>query len=195
MNKAIESTEPERFINHPVWFMLRGGIMFVLGSLLLIFTVLAPNMSMLGVNASWLPVSSALILVFGILRCFDAFASNSKTLFLMNIQGSIIDAVCGFVILTNIQADAVVLSPLIAAYLFIQGLFRIIITFSIETPNPKTIRIGGLISLLLGCMIWIDWPFSALWFLSFALSAEITTRGWALMFYARSVKKQKVVSQ
>lgn len=194
MNKAIESTEPEKLINHPAWFMLRGGIMFVLGSLLLIFTVLAPNMSMLGVNASWLPVSSTLILVFGILRCSDAFASNSKALFLMNIQGSIIDAVCGFIILTNIQADAVVLSPLIAAYLFIQGLFRIIITFSIETPNPKTIRIGGLISLLLGCMVWIDWPFSALWFLSFALSAEITTRGWALMFYARSVKKQKVVS-
>jgi hypothetical protein len=55
--------------------------MFVLGSLLLIFTVLEPNMKMLGESASWLPVASTLILVFGILRCLDAFASDSNGTF------------------------------------------------------------------------------------------------------------------
>ncbi len=169
--------------------------MVVLGSLLLIFTALEPDMKMLGVSASWLPITSTLILVFGILRCMDAFISNSKTLFLMNMHAGVIDAVCGFVILTNLDKEPVVLSLLIASYLFIQGLFRNIITFSIETPNPGSIRIGGFISVLLGIMIWMNWPFSALWFLSFALSAEIATRGWALMFYAHSVKIQKAADQ
>ena len=194
MNKKVEGTEPEKLINLPWWFMFRGGMMFLLGSLLLIFTVLEPDMKMLGESASWLPIVSTLILFIGILRCLDAFASNSKALFLMNMQAGIIDAVCGFVILTNLHEESVTLSLLIAAYLFIQGLFRIIITFSIETPNPNSIRIGGYISVLLGIMVWMNWPFSALWFLSFALSAEITTRGWALMFYAHSVKKQEVTS-
>jgi uncharacterized membrane protein HdeD (DUF308 family) len=120
---------------------------------------------------------------------------TAMALFLMNMQAGIIDTVCGFVILTNLQEDSVTLSLLIATYLFIQGLFRSILTFSIEIPNPNSMRIGGYISVLLGIMIWMNWPFSALWFLSFALSAEITTRGWALMFYANSVKKQKVASQ
>ena len=195
MNKNVETTEPEKLINNPWWFMFRGAMMFVLGSLLLIFTVLEPNMKMLGESASWLPFASTLILVFGILRCLGAFASDSNALFLMNMQAGIIDTVCGFVILTNLQEDSVTLSLLIATYLFIQGLFRSILTFSIEIPNPNSMRIGGYISVLLGIMIWMNWPFSALWFLSFALCAEITTRGWALMFYANSVKKQKVASQ
>ena len=194
MNKNVNGTEPEKFINLPWWFMFRGGMMFVLGSLLLIFIVLEPDMKMLGVSASWLPITSTLILIFGILRCLDAFASISKALFLMNMQAGIIDSVCGFVILTNLHEESVTLSMLIAAYLFIQGLFRIIITSSIEIPNPNSMRIGGYISVLLGTMVWMNWPFSALWFLSFALSTEITTRGWALMFYAHSVKKQEVAS-
>ena len=113
----------------------------------------------------------------------------------MNMQAGIFDAVCGFIILTNIHAEALVLSLLIAAYLFTQGLFRIVLTYSTQIPNPKSVRFGGFLSVLLGIMIWMNWPFSSLWFLSFALSVEITTRGWALMFYAHSVKKQKVVSQ
>lgn len=195
MNKNVKTTEPVKLINLPRWFMFRGAMMLVLGSLLLIFTVLVPDMKMLGESASWLPVSSTLVLLVGILRLLDAFTSNNKALFLMNMQAGIFDATCGFIILTNIQAEALVLSLLIAAYLFTQGVFRIILTFSVEIPNPKSVRIGGFISVLLGIMVWMNWPFSALWFLSFALSAEITMRGWALMFYAHSVKKQEVASQ
>ena len=195
MNKKNESTEPEKLINRPQWFMVRGAMMFVLGSLLLIFTVLVPDLRMLGDRSSWLPIISFLLLIIGIMRCLDAFGPNSKALFLLNMQAGIFDAVCGFIILTNFHQDAVTLSLLVSAYLFNQGLLRFILTFSLETPNPKSVRMGGIISVILGTMIWMNWPFSALWFLSFALSTEITTRGWALMFYAHSVKKQKVVSQ
>jgi uncharacterized membrane protein HdeD (DUF308 family) len=195
MNTNVETTEPEKLMNRPGWFMFRGAMMFVLGSLLLISTAIVPDMKMMGESASWLPISSTLILVIGILRCLDAFRSNSKSLFLMNMQAGIFDAVCGFVILTNFHQEAVTLSLLIAVYLFCQGLFRFIFTFSIETPNPNSVRIGGFISVLLGIMIWMNWPFSALWFLSFALSAEITTCGWALMFYAHSIKNKKVQAQ
>lgn len=169
--------------------------MFVLGSLLLLFTALVPDVKMSGVDASWLPISSNLILVIGILRCVDAFTSDNKPLFLMNVQGGIFDAVCGFIIMTSVAEEAVTLSLLIAAYLMIQGLLRIVITFSIAVPNPKSARVGGFISVLLGIMAWLNWPSSAMWFLSFALSAEITNRGWALMFYANSLLKQKVASQ
>ena len=84
--------------------------MFVLGSLLLIFTALVPDVKMAGVSASWLPVSAKLVLVIGILRCVDAFTSDSKSLFLMNMQGGIFDAVCGFIVMTSIAEEAVTLS-------------------------------------------------------------------------------------
>ncbi len=194
MNKNVDTTEPEKLINRPRWFMFRGAAMFILGSSLIISTAFVPDMKMLGVNASWLPISSTLVLIIGIMRCLDALSSRSKFLFLLDMQSGIFDVVCGFIILTNFHQDAVVLSLLISVYLFNQGLFRLVLTFSLETLNPKSVRMGGFISVLLGTMIWMNWPFSAVWFLSFALSAEITTRGWALMFYALSVKKQESTS-
>ena len=158
-NANIEATEPENFLNRPWWFMLRGGMMFVFGSLVSIFSVVAPNMQMLGTSASWLPVASFLMLLVGILRIVDAFASDRKSLLLMNMQGSIIDLVCGFVILTSIGETVLTFSLIIAAYLIIQGLFRVIYTLVLEIPNPKSARIGGGFSVLLGVMAWMNWPF------------------------------------
>ena len=170
--------------------------MFVTGTILLICAIVAPDVMMfsVGVSASWLPLSSSLVLLVGVLHSIDAFASERTSLFLLNMQGSIIDIVCGGVILTSIGAEPLTFSLIIAAYLIIQGLFRIIVTFSIKIHNPTSTRIGGVISVLLGLMVWSNWPFSALWFLSFVLSAEIANRGWVLMCYAYSVNKQRKAS-
>ena len=186
--------ETEKFITHPWWFMFRGGVMFAVGSVLAIFSVIAPEVQMLGTSSSWLPFAAFLILLVGILRCIDAFASIRKSLFLMNMQGSIVDLVSGFVILTSVggKVDAFIL--IVAAYLLMQGVFRVVVSFVLEIPNPSSARIGGGISILLGLMAWMNWPFSDIWFLSFALSAEVANRGWALMFYAYSINKLQPIS-
>ncbi|NOQ16395.1 MAG: hypothetical protein GQ581_05000 [Methyloprofundus sp.] len=194
-NVNMDTTAPEKLINRPWWFMFRGGVMFVLGSILLLFSLLAPNVEMLGGNNSWLPIASILILIFGVFRGIDAFASNSKSLFIMNMQSSVIDLVCGFVILTNVGETAFTFSLLVSAYLLIQGILRLGTTMALEVINPTSARIGGIISLILGVMIWLDWPISGLWFLSFALSAEVANRGWALMLYAHSVNKQQALTE
>ncbi|OQK17276.1 hypothetical protein AU255_05150 [Methyloprofundus sedimenti] len=195
MKTKIKVTEAETFINRPGWFMFRGAMMFAFGSLLLILSVVAPHMQMLGTSSSWIPVSSAIILLAGILRCIDAFASDRQTLVLMNMQGGMIDLVCGFIIFTNIGATSLTLSLIVAAYLIMQGLYRFMLTFVIEIHSLNSARIGGSVSVLLGLMAWLNWPFSDFWFLSFALSSEIASRGWALMFYANSINKQQKVSQ
>ena len=191
MNTQIEKTELEQFINRPGWFIFKGAVMLVSGSVLSLFTITAPNMQMLGTSSSWLPVAAALIMLVGILRCFDTYASTSKPMFLINMQACMIDLVCGFVIVTSVGETALTFSLLITAYLIIQGLFRIMITFVLEVPSANSARIGGGVTVLLGLLSWMNWPFSDLWFLSFALSAEVANRGWALMFYGYAVHKKK----
>ena len=169
--------------------------MFVLGSLLFIFSILVPDVVMLGVISSWLPLAAILLLVFGVLRCVDALSSDKTSHVIINMQNAIIDLVCGFVILTNIGEKAIIMSLLIASYLLIQGISRVMMTIIVPSPNPNSARIGGVTSIVLGLMAWLNWPFSYLWFLSVALSAEIANRGWALMIYAHSVSKQQAVNE
>ena len=132
-----------------------------------------------------------MIILTGVLRCVDAYVSYSKAFLLMNIYGSIIDLACGFVILTSVGEKTLTFSLLITAYLIIQGLYRILVSLVLEMPNANSARIGGGITVLLGLMAWMNWPFSDLWFLSFALSAEVANRGWALIYYGNAINKQK----
>ena len=191
MNTKSETAELEQLIVRPWWFMFRGTVMLVLGSVLSLFTIVAPHVQMLGTSSSWLPIAASLIMLAGVLRCVDAYHSSSKPMLIINMQGSMIDLVCGFVILTSVGESTVTFSLLITAYLIIQGLFRIIVSFVLEMPNSNSARIGGGIAILLGLMAWMNWPFSDLWFLSFALSAEVANRGWALMYYGNAVNKQR----
>lgn len=195
MNTETEVTALEHIINRPGWFRFKGIMMLALGSVLSLFSIVAPNMQMLGTSSSWLPFAAALIMLAGILRCVDAYTAASKPMLLVNVQGGMIDLVCGFIILTSVGETMLTFSLLVAAYLLIQGLFRIMVTFMLEIPNAKPARIGGGVSVLMGLMAWMNWPFSDLWFLSFALSAEVAIRGWALMHYGNAIHKQIMMTK
>jgi hypothetical protein len=41
--------------------------------------------------------------------------------------------------------------------------------------------IGAGVSVILGLLVFAEWPSSAGWFLAFCLSADIGLRGWALI--------------
>ncbi|NOQ65515.1 MAG: hypothetical protein GQ582_13470 [Methyloprofundus sp.] len=194
MNTQQDTKVNESFIHHPGWFKLRGQIMLVLGVLLTLFSMLAPNVSMLGVVSSWLPFSSVLIMAYGLLRCIDAFAAEHTSHAIMNAQNGIIDMVCGFMIFSNVGEPAEMLGIIVAAYLLMQGLNRMVMVVALELVNPNSVRIGGVVSILFGLMVWLSWPFSGLWFLSFAMGAEIANRGWALVFYAKAVAGQQAES-
>ena len=191
MNTQTETKQPESFIGNPKWFMWRGRVLLVLGCFLLFFSMISPDVSMVGVKASWLPLAAILIMVFGVLRCIDGFVAENTALTIMNAQNGLIDLVCGFIIFTNVDKNIAAVSSIIAAYLLIQGMNRMVIVFSLELPNPGSVKIGGVLSILLGLLVWLGWPFSSMGFLSFVLSAEIVNRSWALLFYARAVDEQQ----
>ena len=79
MDTKTETTELQKLINRPWWFMFRGAMMLVLGSVLSIFSIIAPNVQMLGTSSSWLPFAASLIMLAGILRCVDAYTIKPRT--------------------------------------------------------------------------------------------------------------------
>ncbi len=67
MNLKNETIEMEHYINRPWWFMFRGAMMLALGSVLSVFTIIAPNVQMLGTSSSWLPIAASLVMLAGVL--------------------------------------------------------------------------------------------------------------------------------
>lgn len=163
--------------------------MILIGIIIAILSLVAPNVYMLGEDASWLPVIGFMVLLVGILRCVDGLASETAQGYLFNMQGGILDIVVGFLVFFSSNSTEINNENLlIVAYLLTQGIYRNVLISVAETPNPLSNRITGAVSILLGLIVWIDWP-TSMWFIAFSLSVDISFRGWVLIVMASTLKK------
>lgn len=176
--------------------LIRGSLMLLIGVGLVIATVFKHDMIIMQVrDFSWLPVCGFVVLVVGLLECFDAAIAKELRDFFLNLQNGVLDVVVAGLIILSIGDDPARLSLLIAAFLIVKGIFRMTLAFVTQLPNIVSTSVGAGVSIILGLLIWLDWPSSAAWFLAFCLSAEIGLRGWALIMFAFWMKSQNSVNQ
>lgn len=163
--------------------------MILIGGIIATMSLVSPNVYMLGEHASWLPVIGFIVLLVGILRCVDGLASETAQGYLFNMQGGILDIVVGFLVFfSSDSTDVNNVNLLIVGYLLTQGIYRNVLLSVAEIRNPLSNRVTGAVSIVLGILIWIDWP-TSLWFIAFSLSVDISFRGWVLIVMASTLKR------
>lgn len=156
--------------------------MLVIGVTLISLTVFSPDVMIFhSREMSWLPLCGFVVLAVGWLECLDALFIKDIKDFFLKLQNGILDVVVAGLIVFSSGDDPARLSLLIAAFLITKGLFRITLSYAIANANVISTRIGAGVSIVLGLLIWIEWPSSAGWFLAFCLSMEIALRGWAVI--------------
>ncbi|MGR9086994.1 MAG: HdeD family acid-resistance protein [Gammaproteobacteria bacterium] len=171
--------------------LFRGSIMLCIGVLLAAAALFKPDVMMFSTREfSWLPVAGFVVLTVGILECFDAFIARELRDFFLNLQNGVFDVVVAALIIFSIGDDPARLSLMIASFLMVKGIIRIILTHATQLPHKTSTLIGACASVLLGFLIWVEWPTSAAWFLAVCLSSDIGFRGWSLMMFAFWVKMQ-----
>jgi len=192
--KPTRSSELKQFKSMPLWYTIRGSAMFFFGAAVATMCVIAPNVQMLGEKFSWIPVVGVIVFIVGILRGIDAYMSRTVQGFLLNMQGGVLDVFVGLLVLFSINGEPKDLVLLVTGYMLTQGVLRNVLLSAVTLRNPKSSRITGLISIVLGILIWLGWPTSQPWFLAFSLSVDIAFRGWALIMLAASIRADSVVS-
>ncbi|MGZ8954682.1 MAG: HdeD family acid-resistance protein [Methylovulum sp.] len=171
---------------------IRGALMLVIGIFLVFATMFKHDVKIMQVSdLSWLPICGYIVLTVGVLECFDAIIAKRLEDFFLNLQNGVLDVVVACLIILSIGDDPNRLSLLIAAFLIIKGIFRLTLTYATRLPNIVSTSVGAVVSIILGVLIWLEWPSSAGWFLAFCLSTEIALRGWAVMMFGFWIKAQK----
>ena len=169
--------------------LIRGSLMLFIGVGLVAGTLFKHDVIIFQVrDYSWLPVCGIVVLAVGLLECFDAAVAKELGDFFLNLQTGVLDVVVGGLILFSIGGDPARLSPLITAFLIVKGIFRLTLASATQLPNRVSTSVGAILSIILGLLIWLEWPYSAGWFLAFCLSAEIGLRGWAILMFSFWVK-------
>lgn len=144
--------------------------------------------------------SSAFTLVsvvfFGWLLCFaglatlvHAFSAPRWTGVMLQTAMGALNLVVGVLCIAQPLEGAVALTLLIAASLMVQGVFRLTSAFASRVDGRGWLVVSALITLVLGALIFAQWPASSLWLIGLFVGIDLLIYGSWLTSLALTLRK------
>jgi uncharacterized membrane protein HdeD (DUF308 family) len=152
------------------WILALGIAQIILGIVALGDTVTMTLISVLVLG--WLLIVSAIVQIVHLVR-HQAVSS------FWSILNIIIDFAAGVYLIARPGLGAIVLTLVLAAFLTATGVMRFIGAVSGNLPHKFWIILNAIVSVLLGILLWVHWPWSGFWFIGFAVGIELLLRGWS----------------
>ncbi len=175
MNTTIKPPQEEKITE------LYSGTLLIFGIAMAALGVVAILASALATIGAVL-VLGGVLLAAGILECIQAFrmARKHKKHVLLNALSAIVYLCAGALLLFNPFAGALSLTLLIGAYLIVSGVINLFHGFRHrKEPNFGWFIFGGIVDLILGFIIVLGWPVTALWVIGLLIGIEMLTYGSA----------------
>ena len=152
--------------------------LLVLGIVLIVFGTLALAVSFVATLVSVLAFGW-LLLVTGGMETVYAFRNARWAGTILHVVNGALSVVTGFLLLVNPAAGAIVLTLLMAMFFLIGGLVRIVALVVTELPHRGWVLLSGIVTLLLGILIWRQLPGAAVWLIGTFVGVDMIMIGWS----------------
>lgn len=162
------------------WLLALGIVLIVLGIIALAFIPAATLASVLVLG--WLMVFS------GVVEAIYAVRARRWGGVFLHMIAAVLGVLVGLLVVTHPVAGALAWTMLFAAFLTVIGLFRTVAAIQFRFQSWGWAVFDGIVTLVLGILLWAEWPFSALWFLGFALGIALILRGWTTVMFALGIR-------
>jgi uncharacterized membrane protein HdeD (DUF308 family) len=163
------------------WFLVLGIVLIVLGTIALGSALVMTITSVFFFG--WI------LIVGGVLEAVHAFwREKGWGGFFLDLLTGILYVVAGWMMVSNPQESAVLLTLVIAMFLVFEGVFRIVASLAARYPHRGWVLFNGVISLILGISIWQRWPYSGLWVIGLFVGIEMLLNGWSLVMLSLSAR-------
>lgn len=163
-----------------IWFLILGIVTIVLGTLI----IAVPWMGTLA--AVWM--LSVLLIAGGIGQLVGAFWARRWSGFFLSLLAGILYLAVGILSIDQPIKTAAGLTLLIASFLIVGGIFRIVASLVYRFEGWIWPLLNGVISLLLGIFIWRHWPVDAFWVIGLFVGIEMLFSGWTWVMLALAVR-------
>jgi len=154
--------------------------LIILGVLTVVLGVLA-MMSPLVAGVTVAVMVGFLMIIGGIARTFFAFKAQSWGKGILAFVLGILTLVVGLVMVFRPVLGLTSLTLVLVAYLVIDGIVEIFEAFDLKPLKGwGWMLFGGIVSMLLGIMIWRQWPVSGAWAIGILLGIKLIFAGVAM---------------
>lgn len=153
------------------WYLALGIVMILVG----IYALYAETLATL---ASVFALGFVLVIA-GIAQIVAAFMARGAGHVILMLLVGFLDIIVGWALLQHPTIGALAITLLLAALLIFGGIFRFVSALWLQVPNYGWVAASGVISFILGALLWMQWPVSAFWFIGFAVGLNFIFSGIA----------------
>jgi uncharacterized membrane protein HdeD (DUF308 family) len=160
------------------WLIVLSILLILLG----LFAIFRPGVA----TVSFTLVLGWILFFSGIIRIVKAFQSRPVRGFWLNLVIGILYVVAGLLVIFNPLAGVLTLTALLGILFIVEGIYDIISAFQTR-PGGKfswLVLLDGIVTLILGILVWNQWPYSAIWLVGLYVGISILFSGIALLTIA-----------
>ncbi len=161
-------------------FLLMGLVAVVVGLLAIGSTFIATLASVV--------FFGVLLLVAGVTEVVHAVMVRNGRGFALHLLAAALYLIVGLFMLRDPGRAAAVLTLLLAASFLVGGVLRIIFSLSNRFPSWGWVLFNGVVDLVLGVLIWNEWPESSLWVIGLFVGIDLLLHGWSWIILALNVR-------
>ena len=164
------------------WSMVWGIVMLICG----ILAIALPLASSLGIVIllGWL------ILFASISHLIFAFQSHSIGGFLWKVLLAVLYGFVGIYMLMHPLLGVISLTLVLAVFLLFEGVMEIVLYFNMRNiHNSGWVLFDGIITLILGFLIWSHWPSSSVWVIGTLIGISLIFSGISRFMLSMAVRR------
>ena len=130
-----------------------------------------------------------LLVVYGVVEFIQAFKHQRWSGFFLFLIGGILSIVAGVLIWVRPLVGLEMLTLFMASYFLVLGTFRAVGAVSSRHPGWGWGFFNGVVSVILGVLIWNGWPFSSFWVIGLFVAIDMIFQGWNYVMLALLARK------
>ena len=165
------------------WLLLFGILLTVCGAAAVIFPALTVLTTLVATQ-----ILGIVLIVAGIATIIMSFWAGKWSGLLVQLLIGILYLIVGFMITDKPLQSAVTLTAFVAAFFIVAGSFRILAALMIQFPHWGWSLLNGIVTFLLGVIIFHHFPQAALWVLGLLIGLEMLFHGWTWIMLSLAVR-------
>jgi uncharacterized membrane protein HdeD (DUF308 family) len=128
-------------------------------------------------------VLGIVLFVAGIAQIVAAFMARGAGHVILLLLVGALDIIVGLMLIEHPGLGALAITLFLAALFIFGGIFRFVSALALQFPNYGWVAFGGIVSIILGILLWTQWPISAIWFIGFVVGLQFVFSGvgWAVV--------------
>ncbi len=166
------------------WILGMGVLLALLGAAAIVYSVAASTISI--VFLGWL------LIIAGIIGIVHTLRHRKSGHFALHLLDTVFALIVGIMLLLNSLAGLLVVTLLLAVYFIVAGVYRIGVALTTHGPGSGWTLLGGIITLLLGVLVWLQWPMAALWIIGLFIGINLLITGVSQIMLALALRQPAV---